>query len=369
MIVIIGAGVIGLAIASELSKKNREVCVIERNGSFGRETSSRNSGTVHAGIYYPPGSLKAETCVAGNSQLYELCEHWNIPHRKTGKLIVAKEKNEIQELELLLKQGRENGATGLTMVSQKQLNSIEPEIKATAAIHSSSSGIIDPCALMSYFLAKAKENGAEIFYRCNVIDVEKTPGGYELMVIESPTAGSIVRTVLRADIVINCAGLDSDKIAGSAGIDDLSYRQYYCKGEYFSVNGQKKKLVKRLIYPLPESDNRGLGIHIVLNMEGKMLLGPDAVYVNKIDYNIDESQREKFYQSAKEFLPFIEPDDLNPEMAGIRPKLQGPGEGFRDFIIKEESDRGLPGFINLIGIESPGLTSSPAIAKYVAKMI
>ena len=366
MITIIGAGVIGLAVAAQVAGKGREVYILEKNETFGKETSSRNSETIHAGIYYPQGSLKAETCVAGNALLYELCQRHGIGHRKTGKLIVATKHEEVGKLEALLERGKGNGVDDLAMLSKEEIKELEPNVEGVAAILSPSSGIIDTHALMRFFLNRAREEGAEIAYKSKVVGIERLSDGYEVAVENS--SGSFT---FKTEIIINCAGLNSHEIAQLVGIDidEAGYKLRYCKGEYFSVSNSKSRLVERLIYPVPEPSTGGAGIHTVLDVEGRMRLGPNARYVDEIDYKVDESQKGVFYHSVKPFLPFIEYDDLEPEMAGIRPKLQAPGEDVRDFVIRHEQDRGLPGFINLIGIESPGLTSSPAIAKYVGGIV
>lgn len=365
-VVIIGAGVVGLSIAAAVAGTGREVYIIEKNETFGQETSSRNSETIHAGIYYPEGSLKAKTCVEGNALIYELCRERGIGYRSTGKLIVAVSEKETNELEILLEQGRRNGAGDLTILSKREVKELEPNIEAVAAVFSPTSGTIDSYALMRCFLSLAKEKGIQIAYKSKVIAITKLSDGYEVT-LEDSTGTSTFKT----EVLINCAGLYSDQVAELAGmdIDAAGYRLKYCKGEYFSVGNGKNKLINRLIYPVPEHSVVGLGTHVTLDLEGRMKLGPNARYVDEIDYKVDESGKEAFYRSAKTFLPFIEYEDLEPEMAGIRPKLQGPGEDFRDFVIKHEEDRGLPGFINLIGIESPGMTSSPAIARYVEEML
>jgi L-2-hydroxyglutarate oxidase LhgO len=366
MITIIGAGVIGLAVAARVAGEGHEVYVLEKNDSFGRETSSRNSETIHTGIYYAEGSLKAKTCVAGSAQLYQLCQQHGIPYRKTGKLIVATDSGEVERLERLLQQGRRNGVEDLVMLSQREIRALEPNVVAEAAILSPSTGVIDSYALMRFFHGRAKENGIEIAYRAEVVGIERLSDGYRVEVKNGAAAHRF-----KTEVLVNCAGLHSDTIAQLAGIDidEAGYRLRYCVGEYFSVNNRKSKMVGRLIYPVPEPQSGGVGIHTVLDVEGRMRLGPNARFVNEINYKVDELQQRIFYDSAKRFLPFLEYEDLAPDTAGIRPKLQGLGEDFRDFVIKHEKERGLPGFVNLIGIESPGLTSSPAIAEYVESMI
>lgn len=360
-ITIIGAGVVGLAIAAELAK-DREVYVLEKNETFGQETSSRNSEVIHAGIYYPPGSLKAKLCVEGNETLYELCERYRIGYQKIGKLIVATEDEEIEELERLLENGRKNGVS-LEFLSRDEVKKLEPNVNALTAIFSPETGIIDSYGLMRCFVGKARYSGAEIVYRAKVIGIEKLANKYKVAVEDSGGGFSFLTSVL-----INSAGLGSDRIAELAGIDVVKadYELHYCKGEYFSC---RQGLTQRLVYPVPKPDEGSLGIHITPALQGRTRLGPNAFYVEEIDYKVDEKRKQEFYDSVKMILPSIEYNDLEPEFAGIRPKLQGPGEDFRDFVIRHEHDKGLQGFINLIGIESPGLTASPAIAKYVGGMV
>ena len=365
-ITIIGAGVIGLGIAAQVARQNREVYVLEKNETFGHEISSRHSGIIHSGIYYPEGSLKAKLCVAGNRTLYELCERFGIGHRRLGKLIVATRDEEAAELQTLLERGQRNGAEGLRMLSKREMKELEPNAEGVAAILSPSTGIIDSHALMKYFITKARDRGAQIAYQTKVIEIEKIADGYKVTVEDSTGRFSFTTRLL-----INCAGLYCDKVAELAGIDIIKagYQLHFCKGEYFSVGGGKNRLVKRLIFPVPPPKVTGVGIHVTFDLEGRMRLGPSIQYVDSIDYAVDIQNKQLFYDSVKGFLPFIEYDDLEPEMAGIRPKLQGPGEDIRDFVIREESAKGLPGFVNLIGIESPGLTASPAIAEYVGSLV
>jgi L-2-hydroxyglutarate oxidase LhgO len=365
-ITIVGAGVVGLAIAAQVASEAGEVYVLEKNETFGQETSSRHSGVIHSGIYYPRDSLKAKTCTAGNTSLYELCERYGIGHRRTGKLIVATSDEETGELQTLLERGQENGAEGLRILSHRELKELEPNVRGVAAILSPSSGIIDSYALMRYFITRAQEGGVQIAYQTKVVAIEKAAEGYKVTVKDNTGEFSFTTRIL-----INCAGLYSDKVAELAGIDTVKagYKLHYCRGEYFSLSSGKGTLVKRLIYPVPPPKIPGVGIHLTLDLEGRMRLGPSIQYVDSLDYSIDNRNRGLFYDSARKFLPSIEYDDLEPEMAGIRPKLQEPGGDIKDFMIRDESDRGLPGFINLIGIESPGLTASPAIAKYVGGLI
>lgn len=369
-IVIIGAGVVGLSIASQVSSAKRSVYVLERNNTFGQETSSRNSEVIHAGIYYPCHSLKARLCVKGNRMLYESCIKNGIPFRKTGKLIVAANDEEQKELVNLLERGQENGAAGLRMMSKSEIKEIEPNIEARAAIFSPSTGIIDTHNLMKRLIDSSKDNNAEVVYNSQVIGLDKIPDGYEVSIKDS--SSDIFK--FKARIVVNSAGLESDRIAQMAGIDikTQSYDLKYCKGQYFRIADTNKcSLIKRLIYPVPHERAIGLGVHATKDLGGGLRLGPDARYVdrNGFDYSVDINEKVKFFASALKFLPFLQEGDLMPDTSGIRPKLQGESDGFRDFVIKEESELGFPGLINLIGIESPGLTSALAIGEYVEGII
>jgi L-2-hydroxyglutarate oxidase LhgO len=365
-VTIIGAGVIGLAIAAQIAGKGWEAYVLEKNEAFGQETSSRHSGVIHAGIYHPQNSLKTRLCVAGNHALYKLGERYGIGYRKTGKLVIATTDEEIRELEILLDKGRNNGVEGLRILSGREVKKLEPNVEGVAALFSPATGIIDAHALMRYFIAKATEGGVQIAYQTKAVAIEKLAEGYSVTVEDGTGKSSFATRVL-----INCAGLDSDRVAELARIDiaRAGYKLHYCKGEYFSVAGGKAKLVKRLIYPVPLPKVTSVGIHATFDLEGRMRLGPGIEYVDSINYAVNNQNKKLFYDSVRKFLPFIEYDDLEPEMAGIRPKLQGPDEDTKDFVIRDEADRGLPGFINLIGIESPGLTASPAIAEYVLSLV
>jgi len=357
-VTIIGAGVVGLAIAAEVAK-GREVYVVEKNETFGQETSSRTSEVIHAGIYYPPGSLKARLCVSGNAMLYELCEGYGIGYKKPGKLIVATNDEEIKELKELLKNGEKNGVS-LEFLSGQEAKKLEPKVNALAAIFSPSTGIVDSHGLMRYFLGAARDNKATMVYKAKAVGIEKLADKYRVTVEDTAGNSSFMTRVL-----INSAGLNSDRIAEVAGIDTAKagYELHYCKGEYFSTS---QDIAKMLIYPVPKQSEGGLGIHVTPDLEGRIRLGPNAEYVDEIDYKVDEKWKREFYDSVKEFLPSLEYDELEPDFAGVRPKLQGPGEGFRDFVIRHEYDKGLEGFINLIGIESPGLTASLSLAQHIA---
>ena len=366
---IIGAGVVGLAVAAELSKEfnDRSLVLLERHSKFGQETSSRNSEVIHAGIYYPTGSLKAKLCVEGNHLLYQFCQEWGIPHQQIGKLIIARNEKEIQALESILAQGQKNGVTDLVLLDKDQITKLEPNIRATAAILSPSTGIIDSHKLMLRLEWMAIEQGAIIAYNHELIGVDSKGNGY-CVTYRNP-AGQLES--IHCNWLINCAGLNSDQIFSCLGIniDDIGYRIHPCKGEYFCVSNSKSALVSRLIYPPPLKELEGLGIHATKTLDGRLRFGPNAIYVDKLDYDVDEDHAQEFYNSVNTYLPFLKYSDLHPDMAGIRPKIQAPGDPFRDFIVCHEVERGFEGLINLIGIESPGLTSSLTLAKMVRSLI
>jgi len=363
-VVVVGAGVVGLCVAQELSKIFTDVLIIERCKTFGQETSSRNSEVIHAGIYYPKDSLKAKTCVEGNRLLYEFCLKNKIPHKKLGKLIVANEPCDIKKLEGLFECGLNNGLSDLKLIEETQIKKLEPHIRAKRAIYSPSSGIVDTHTFMKTLAWLLKENHGTIVYNTELIRINPVKAGFEITVRDKKEGDFTFLT----RILVNSGGLDSDKIAALAGLDKPEYKIKYCKGDYFRLSSIKSRLISHLIYPIPRPHTVGLGIHATLDLSGSVRLGPDDEYADKIYYDVDPNKAKKFYASAKEFLLFIDLEDLKPDMAGIRPKLQGPDEDFKDFIIKDERDEGLPGLINLIGIESPGLTASLSIARLVKNL-
>ena len=357
-ITIIGAGVVGLAVASELADGRNNIYIIEKDSSHGRGISSRNSEVVHAGIYYPAGSLKAKLCVEGRELLYQLCSQHRIPHNKIGKLIIAATEHEMDQIEHLMHRALQNGVSSVSLMAQRQIKEMEPNIKAFGGLYSPDTGIISAHGLMDFYLHKAKMDGAEIVCGTEVVSIEQENGGFRIGTVNSQ--GECFD--FTSERVVNASGLQSDIIARLIGKD---YTLHYCKGDYFSIADVKQGIVKRLVYPVPEKNHVGLGVHLTLDLGGRMKLGPDATYIDRIeDYKVDAEKRDHFYESAVKFLPFIRRENVIPDMSGIRPKLQGPGEAFRDFVIRED----LPGFINLVGIESPGLTAAPAIARYVKNL-
>ena len=366
---IVGAGVIGLACAEKISSLGYSCVVIERNPGFGWETSSRNSEVIHAGIYYPQNSLKAILCVQGNKLLYEWCGIYNIPHRKTGKFIIATDESEFSELDRLYDNAKRNGVEGISRYSIEQFKKVEPKVFAKEVLFSKDTGIIDSHKLMESLEYKAKSNGTDFAYKHTVERIEKNTQGYKLEIID-PNGE---KCLISANFIINCAGLDSDIIAEKAGINaDLhGYKLRYSRGHYFRLPSSKKNLVNHLIYPVPNKNLLGLGIHVTIDMNGELKLGPDTeLLTDRIqDYSVNENLKEKFYKAVKRYIPSIDIEDLSPDQSGIRPKIYSENNDFKDFIIKEESDKGLPHFINLIGIESPGLTSCLAISEEVKRLI
>jgi L-2-hydroxyglutarate oxidase LhgO len=358
-ITIIGAGIIGLAIAAEIARPGLNVYILEKNPVHGGGISSRNSEVIHGGMYYPEASQKADLCILGRHLLYEIAVKNNIPHKKTGKLIVAVKPEEKDEIERLQENAKKNGVKSTELISRRKVEQLEPNIRACAALHSPQTGIISVHDLMNYFLMQAENRKALLVNHTRVVRIEKGTDGYKIFTRSS----SGENFEFSSTAVINAAGLESDTIANMAG---GKYLLHYCKGDYFGISGVRQGLVQRLIYPVPEKNHIGLGVHLTIDLNGRLRLGPDTAYIPRgEDYSVTDRKAHLFYQSAVKFLPFLKEENVSPDMAGIRPKLQGPDDGFRDFIIKED----LPGFINLVGIESPGLTASPAIARVVKKML
>jgi L-2-hydroxyglutarate oxidase LhgO len=366
-ITIIGAGVVGLAIAENVSRTHNNVFLIEKHTSFGQETSSRNSEVIHAGIYYTKDSLKARLCVEGKWMIYDYCKKYDIPYNNCGKLIVATSEEEISVIEGIRLTALKNGVDDLSFLEREQISELEPNIFALKALFSPSTGIVDSHSLMKQYETNSYNNGCQIVYGSEVTGISQIENGYKINLFDADKNNYSFTT----RIIINSAGLTSDKVSEMVGISDDSLKIHFCKGEYFRINPPKNRLINRLIYPVPHQKMEGIGIHVTIDISGGVKLGPDVKYLesNIYDYKVTPSKQEAFYKSAKKFLPFLEFDDIAPEMAGIRPKIQKPGEPLRDFYIMEETIRGYPGFINLIGMESPGLTSSIAIAKYVNGLI
>ncbi|MCX7909493.1 MAG: NAD(P)/FAD-dependent oxidoreductase, partial [Ignavibacteria bacterium] len=352
--IVIGGGVVGLSCAYYLSKKY-SVLLVERHPSFGWETSSRNSEVVHSGIYYPTGSLKAKLCVEGNKSLYSWCERYNVPYKKTGKLIVATEESELSYLDNLLENAKANGIDEVEIIDKDYIRKLEPYVKALAAIWVKTTGIVDSHRLMETIFAVASGNGCTFAFNHKVVGIEQVGELYKVIVETKDQE----KFTIFSRYVINSAGLESDMICSLVGLDinRLGYELQWAKGNYFRIRENKKHIASRLIYPVPPKNETFLGIHLTIELSGSLKLGPDLVYLNEKvkDYTVQDDLREKFYFSAQKYLSGLELEDLFPDQAGIRPKLKNY-KNYPDFIIKEETENGFPGFINLVGIESPGLT-------------
>jgi L-2-hydroxyglutarate oxidase LhgO len=364
-VAVIGAGVVGLACAAELARAGCSVVVLERHAGIAQETSSRNSQVVHAGLYYPAGSLKALCCVEGRDLLYERCARLGIPHRRLGKLIVAAEAGELDALEQLRIRAVANGAGGIEALDARAVREREPRVRALAGLWSPDSGIVDAHALADSFQAELEAAGGHVVLRTEVLALEPAGGGWRIQT-RDPEGG---RFALDVAWVVNAAGLESDRVAGLAGVDvdAQRWRLRPCKGDYFAAAPGLGALTRHLVYPVPAG--AGLGIHLTIDLGGRYRLGPDAEYVDRPSYRIDPSKAERFAASVARWLPELRPDHLSPDMAGVRPKLQGPGEPFRDFVVADGAEVGAPGTVHLVGIESPGLTASPALARRVARLV
>ena len=364
-VTIIGAGVVGLAIAAEISRESSSVYLLERNEKYGQEASSRNSEVVHAGIYYPLDSLKARLCIEGNRLLDEMCTGAGIPYRRVTKVITATSPEQVPDLEDLFRHGRENGVH-LEMLTRARMSQLEPHIVSYGGILSPTTGIISAHALMDYFYHLARGRGVQIQTGCEVVGVEKQRDDFLLTVKEGSQSSNFT-----TEQVVNAAGLESDTIASYAGIDvrAAGYELHYCKGDYFSLPGGMARLITRLVYPVPMRES--LGVHAVLDLGGRLKFGPDAQYLSgrARDYRVDESRRHVFAEAVRRILPSVRDEDLSPDISGIRPKLQAKGEPPQDFVVRNEGDRGLEGLISVVGIDSPGLTASPAIACYVRELL
>lgn len=364
-VTVIGGGVVGLAIAAELSRQFSPLFLLERHPKYGTETSSRNSEVIHAGLYYPHGSLKTKLCVEGKNLLYDLCEKHDIPYKRITKIITATQQDELPQLERLYKHGLNNGVE-LEMLSREQVHALEPNIASVGGMLSPSTGIISAHGLMDYFYHTAKNNAAEVQLHCTVVGLKKKNAEFEVTIEEGGHRSSFT-----SDIVINAAGLESDTIAALAGIDldAAGYRLHHCKGSYFAIAGAKSKLISRLVYPIPHKES--LGVHALVDLGGRLKFGPDVEYLPErtYDYSVAEEKWHAFGESIRKIFPAASDEDISPDYSGIRAKLQAKGEPPQDYIIKHETERGLTGLINLIGIESPGLTASPAIAKFVLRLL
>lgn len=353
--VVIGAGVVGLAVARALALAGRDVIVLERAGEIGSETSSRNSEVIHAGIYYPTGSLKARSCVKGKQALYRYCTDHGVEHRRCGKLIVATDAAQIPTLAQLKEKAAANGVPDLEWRTPEQVRAVEPAVRCAAALWSPSSGIVDSHGLMLAYLGDAEAAGAMVALHAPLEAGAVTPEGIRLEV------GGAAPITLLADTLVNAAGLYAVPVARKiAGLPAATIPPaYYAKGNYYTLAGRSP--FSRLIYPVPEA--AGLGVHVTVDLGGAARFGPDVEWVKRPDdYDVDPARAEAFYAAVRKYWPELADGALLPGYAGIRPKLQAPGEPAEDFVIQGAAAHGVPGLVNLYGIESPGLTASLALA-------
>ncbi len=358
--VVIGAGVVGLAVARAMALQGREVLVLEAANAIGTGTSSRNSEVIHAGIYYPTGSLKARLCVAGKALLYAYCAERGIDHRRCGKLIVATSPAQAERLSAIAQQGAANGVNDLCLLGRSEALALEPQLDCVAALLSPSTGIIDSHALMLSLQGDMEAAGGVLVLNCAVVRVKFACGAIDLIVSDG--------TVLRAATVVNAAGLQAQALARQfSGLAAQHVpASHYAKGNYFSLAGRSP--FSRLIYPVPEA--AGLGIHATLDLGGQVKFGPDVQWVESPeDLAVDPVRGEAFYAEVRKYWPGLTDGALQPSYAGIRPKLHGPGGPTADFVIHGPADHGVAGLVNLFGIESPGLTASLAIGQAVASVL
>lgn len=370
-ICIVGAGVVGLAIAYELATRTKgrslSIVVLEQEPSFGQHVSSRNSEVIHAGIYYPAASLKAKFCVPGKEMLYAYCEQFAVSHRKPGKLIVAKSA-ETDALERLRSLALENGVNDLQFLDGKELKKLEPDVRADAALLSPSTGIIDSHDFMQSLLHQAEIRGAHFSPYTRVREVGRATDGFVVhCVLDEKRSPENYQFDCRH--LVNAAGLEAQTLAGNIEgvLSESIPALHYCKGDYFDYRSRSP--FRHLIYPMPENNTVGLGIHATLDIAGQLKFGPDTEYIDRIDYTVDASKAHSFAERIAHYFPAIEPADLKPAYSGIRPKLAPAGAPPADYIIQEQREHGVPGLIQLFGMESPALTSSLAIARYVAERI
>jgi L-2-hydroxyglutarate oxidase LhgO len=349
--VVVGAGVVGLAVARALAMAGREVVILESEDAIGTHTSSRNSEVIHAGIYYPKGSLKARTCVAGKELLYEYCVSHGVPHRRSGKLIVASADEQLGELKAIQQKAHANGVTDVVWMTRQQVLALEPELNCVAGLYSPSTGIIDSHALMLAYQGDAEAHGAMLALKSPLEKCEIVSDGF------------VLQEGIHARILVNSAGLRAPSLAALIqGFDRMHIpRELYAKGNYYSLTG--KNPFKRLVYPVPEPG--GLGVHVTLDMAGQARFGPDVEWVEHIHYEVDPRRAERFYAAIRRYWPGLPDGALAPGYSGIRPKTAGPGEPAPDFAVQGPKVHGIPGLVHLFGIESPGLTASLALAGLV----
>ncbi len=357
---VIGAGVIGLAIARALALRGREVLVVEKAFGVGRETSSRNSEVIHAGLYYPKDSLKATLCVEGRRRLYAFCESHHVDHQRCGKLILATSEDQLKRLGEIAAAGAANGVDDLRHIDTAELRRLEPEVKAVGGLLSPSTGILDSHGYMLALQGGAEAHGAVFAFGLEVTAIRPHPAGFAVCFDGEAEPQVIARTL------VNAAGLFAPAVAQTvAGLGPaFRPRAYYAKGSYFVLACRSP--FRRLVYPVPQPG--GLGVHATLDLDGRTRFGPDVEWVDTIDYDVDPDRAESVYAAVRAYWPGLKDDQLTPAYSGIRPKLSGPGQPAIDFRIDGPAEHGVSGLINLFGIESPGLTASLALAERVARI-
>lgn len=359
--VVIGGGVVGLAVARALALAGIETLLVEKEGRFGTATSSRNSGVIHSGIYYPKDSLKARLCVEGRDRLYAYAAEKGVPVRRCGKIIVATTEAEIATLENLSRRAIANGVTDLAFLSAPEASALEPDVAAAVALLSPSTGIIDTQALIDALEADAAAAGATLAPHSRALRIAPA-GGRIVTEIESDGMAHIA-----SRWVINAGGLDAPELAATIADarPESRPKAYYARGNYFAYSGATR--FRHLVYPVPEPG--GLGIHLTLDLAGGVRFGPDVEWIEAIDYAVNPARKEAFVRSIRRYWPEIDPERLQPAYSGIRPKIAPPGAEAADFVVETEADHGVPGLIHLLGIESPGLTASLALADHVCALV
>jgi len=359
--VVIGAGVVGLAVARALALAGREVVVLEAESAIGTHTSSRNSEVIHAGLYYPTGSLKARLCVAGRQALYAYCADHDVPHQRIGKLLVATTEGEIANLEAYKLQAEKNGVGDLRWVDAAEAHDLEPAVSCVRGLLSPSTGIVDSHALMRAFESDARRRGAEVVLSTPVVRGAVVAGGFDV------ETGGASPLHFGCRTLVNAAGLHAQAVAAKlAGLEPATIPPaHYAKGHYFVLAGRSP--FRRLVYPIAVAG--GLGTHVTLDMGGQARFGPDVTWVDGVDYTFDEGRASQFYASIRRYWPGLPDGALQPGYTGIRPKLGPAGTPAQDFVIQGPADHGVSGLVNLYGIESPGLTASLAIADAVASLV
>ena len=358
--VVVGAGVVGLAVARALALSGREVLVLEAAEAIGTQTSARNSEVIHAGIYYPQGSLKAQLCVQGKQMLYAYCAERGIAHRRCGKLIVATSQAQVAELQAIIAKAAANGVDDLVLLTRDEARALEPALECVAAVHSPSTGIVDSHGLMLALQGDLENAGGMVALHATLESARITSQGLELAARDG--------TQLRARTVVNAAGVHAPTLARRfEGMDPAHIPgEYYAKGNYFTLAGRSP--FQRLIYPVPEA--AGLGVHLTIDLGGQAKFGPDVQWVDSADdLVVDPARGAAFYSEVRKYWPALQDGALQAGYAGIRPKISGPNDASRDFMITGPATHGVPGLVHLLGIESPGLTSSLALAEHVTALL